>query len=113
QFIAGESAIGKHVESDSVRYDLLCVVADVRHRGLRQRPYQTFYVPAHDVAETTLVVRSGVDEAAMARTIRDIVREIDGNVPIPVAQSMESIVAASVERQRTTTLGLGAFAAIA
>ena len=113
QFIPGESAIGKHVVSNKLEYEIVGVVADVRHRGLRQNPYQTFYVPAHDVTETTLVVRSGADEAVMARAIRDVVREIDSNVPVPAPQNMESIVAASVQRQRTTTLGLGAFAVIA
>jgi putative ABC transport system permease protein len=105
-FIPGEDPLGKHVVTGGTAYEIVGVVGDVRHRGLHQQPYQTMYVPAHDVLETTLVVRSAVDEGGLASAIRQRVHQIDGDLPVPDIRSLSSIVDASLERRRATTLAL-------
>jgi putative ABC transport system permease protein len=112
RFIPGDP-LGMHVVTGETQYEIVGVAADVRHRGLRNNTYQTLYVPAHDVTETTLIVRSEGDQDRVASIIRESVRGLDRDVPVPAVQSMDAVVDASVRRQRVTTVALTIVASIA
>ena len=112
RFVSGDP-LGMHVVTGDTQYEIVGIAADVRHRGLRNNTYQTLYVPAHDVTETTLVVRSEGDQDRIAGIIRESVRGLDRDVPVPAVQSMDAVVDASVRRQRVTTVALTIVAAIA
>lgn len=113
RFISSGEPLGMHVMTGNTEYEIVGVAADVRHRGLRNNIYQMLYVPAHDVTETTLVVRSEGDEDRVAGIIRESVRSLDRDVPVPAVQSMDAVVDASVRRQRVTTVALTVVALIA
>jgi putative ABC transport system permease protein len=113
RFIPNEDPLGQHVVTGNKAYEIVGVAADVLHRGLNQPPYQTLYVPAHDVPETTLVVRSALDAGSLATVIRQSVREIDRDLPVPDVRPMSSVIGASVERRRITTSALTLIAIVA
>ncbi len=113
RFISPDDPLGMHVVTGDTDYEIVGIAADVRHRGLRNNAYQTLYVPAHDVTETTLIVRFEGEQERIAGVIRESVRGLDRDVPVPAVQSMDSVVDASVRRQRVTTVALTVVACIA
>ena len=60
-----------------------------------------------------IVVRTAGDPAALAPTIRQIVREADATLPLVRYRSMEEVFADAVARPRFLTTLLGVFAALA
>ena len=97
------------------------VAEDVRADGLQNPPVQIAYLPLLGVndkwdaaRQLTLVVRApSVDPRALLTSIRRIVSEMDAQVPIADAQSMEMIVAKSMASTSFTMLLLLISATIA
>lgn len=61
----------------------------------------------------SLVVRSSLPPAALARSLRDAVAAIDPEQPIVRLRTMSDVVSGALERPRLGTLLLVAFAAVA
>lgn len=64
-------------------------------------------------ANVTLVARTDGDPAALAASVRGIVKEVDRDQPVANVRTMEDVMATSVAQPRFRTLLLGFFAAIA
>ena len=61
----------------------------------------------------TLVVKTAGPPAALAQSIREVVREIDPDQPVANVRTLDDVLATSVAQPRFRTLLLGVFAAIA
>jgi predicted permease len=93
------------------------VVGDIRQRDLERESYPTFYFPYRQRADrawgAAIVVRAQrVEPELLASPLRQVMREIDGDVPVEIA-TMDEAVARSLGDRRFTMGVLGVFAAMA
>jgi putative ABC transport system permease protein len=117
----GENAVGKRLAVGRVRSDadwiqVAGVVKDVRQFELNAAPRPQMYLSYRQAgffAAEDLVVRTEVEPASLAATVRNAVWEIDKDQPVSNIRTMEEILAESIARQRFTMLLLGVFAGVA
>lgn len=113
----GEDPVGQRIRlpgREDEWWTIVGVVGSVRARDLAAPGGPTFYRPlAQEPAGTVhLVVRAG-DPDAVASSLRETVSSVDPDVPVSDIRTMEVRIATSVERPRSTTLLLAAFAIVA
>jgi putative ABC transport system permease protein len=95
---------------------IIGVVPDIKHRGLDDRDRPQFYAPFRQTAFNsglTIVTRTKVDPASVARSIRATIQRIDPQLAIYDVRTMEEVAASSVAERRLTTLLLASFAGLA
>jgi len=117
----GEDAVGKRIfpgrpERPEDWLQIVGVVNDVRQFQLDVEPKPQMYLTykqAGFFAPRDLVVKTDVDPASMASTVRRTVWEIDKDQPVSNISTMNEILAESIARQRFIMLLLGIFAAVA
>ena len=116
-----EDPIGKRIAVGRIRSDqdwisIIGVVKDVRQFELTAEPRPQMYLSYRQFgffASDDLVVKTDVDAASMAATVRNAVWEIDKDQPVSDIQTMEQILAESIARQRFSMLLLAIFAGVA
>lgn len=121
RFWPGEEAVGKRIAIGRIRtpedwVQVVGVVKDVRQFELNAEPKPQMYLTYRQVGffdSRDLVVKTDVDPASMAATVRKAVWEIDKDQPVSNIQTMEEILADSIARQRFSMLLLAIFAAVA
>ncbi len=91
------------------------IVGDVRHDTLDAAPEGEAYIPmAQAPIETaSIVVRSAGDPMDLADEVREAVRRVDPELPLASVQTVEQVVAGSLNQQRFNTTLVGIFAALA
>jgi len=91
------------------------VVGDTKLYGLDNPARLEVYVPYRQRAasEMALVVKSGVDPAALSSAIRGAVAEIDKDQPVFGVVTMKRLVSDSVATRRVTLVLLGSFSGLA
>ena len=117
----GEDPVGKRIGTGRIRrpedwFQVIGVVKDVRQFELTADPRPQMYLtyrqagffPAED-----LVVKTEVDPATLAATVRQTVWEIDKDQPVSNIRTMEEILLQSIARQRFSMLLLAIFAGVA
>ena len=116
----GEDALGKRLSiglSDDHRLwrQVVGIVRSTRNAGLDQpqRPHVYLPVMQYYAPANFLLVRSALPQAALARSVRQAVAEVDKDQPVFLTASMESWVADSLARRRFGLLLLGLFGALA
>jgi predicted permease len=117
QLWPGESALDKRIREgqDTPWIPVVGVVGNTRHWGQQYAPTQTLYVPFRMIPSPTMMIalRSEGAPTALAPTLREVVAEIDANLPISDLQSMEQRLASTLARPRFNTVLLTVFAAVA
>jgi putative ABC transport system permease protein len=117
----GEDAVGKRIAAGRIRtpedwIQVVGVVKDVRQFELNAEPKPQMYLSYRQAGffdSRDLVVKTDVDPASMAATVRKAVWEIDKDQPVSNIQTMDQILAESIARQRFSMLVLAIFAAVA
>ena len=121
RFWPNEDPVGKRIAAGRVRSDedwmnVVGVVKDVRQFELTAEPRPQMYLSYRQAgffAPTDLVVKTDVDPASMAATVRKAVWEIDKDQPVSNIRTMEEILGESIARQRFSMLLLAIFAGVA
>ncbi len=114
-----ESPLGKRVSygwGDDEGAEIVGVVADVLHEGVREGARAAIYIPwqqQRSFSFAAIAVRTAGDPAVTGRALRDAVAAIDPELPLTRLRSMEDVVGAAVAQPRLTTFLLGAFAVLA
>ena len=116
-----EDAVGKRIALGPIKtprdwFQVVGVVKDIRQYGLTIDPEprmyfshkQTDFFPPQD-----LLVRTDVDPASVASTVRNAVWAIDKDQPVSNIETMEEVLTDSIARQRFSMLLLAIFAAVA
>jgi len=95
--------------------EVIGVVGDVVTGSLGEGRDFAMYYPYYQSPSTQmrLAVRGQSDLTGIATAIRDVLRELDPNVPLNDVTTMEQVVAASVAGERTIAIVLVLFASIA
>ncbi len=117
----GGEALNKRLTLDdphdkNVRWmTVVGVVGDVRHLSLDRDPGDEIYTAQlqSPLPNATLVVHTAGDPRALAAPIRRVVQDLDRDLPVDQAQTMDDVVAASLASNRFNTVLLGLFAGLA
>ena len=121
RFWPNEDPVGKRIAAGRVTSDedwiqVIGIVKDVRQFELTAEPRPQMYMSYRQAGffePRDLVVKTDVDPASMAGTVRKTVWEIDKDQPVSNIQTMDQIFADSIARQRFSMLLLAIFAAVA
>lgn len=106
-----DSAAGRKFMRNDDAFEVIGVVGDVRAEP-HKPPVSILYWPYWDWAprEVTLVARAAGDPRSVAGVIRDAVRGVDPDVPLPVFRTMSEVLAESLAARRFQMLLASAFA---
>jgi putative ABC transport system permease protein len=122
KYYPGENPIGKRIKigaNDSPGEDpwreIVGVVGDIRNTNLSAPPEAMYYIPFSQLVwgTPTIVVHTNMDAAAAAPTVRNVLHDMDPELPLYEIRTMDDYLALSVGRQRFQTILLGCFAGIA
>ena len=123
QFFPRENPLGARIDwarNDPPRkwMTIVGVVSDVRHFGLNQPPDPAVYAPFPQSDERwrsfmTLTIRSSRTTGDLAAEVKRRVWSIDRQLPVSLIQSMDQLMAGSLEQQRFNMSLLGVFAGLA
>jgi len=83
----GVDAVGKHIrlENGAGRLvEILGVAETIKYQSIFQKPIDFLYMPLaqHPVARMTLMLRSSGDPLQLVQPVRDVVRDLDRNLPM-------------------------------
>jgi putative ABC transport system permease protein len=114
----GEDPVGKQLFRGGVDGEPLTVigvVGDYHDVNIGGDPPLILFIPNNQMAwpSMTLLVRSALDGPAVAAAVREQIRALDPNLPVPEIRPLERSVSAAVAGPRFRSVLLGAFAAIA
>jgi putative ABC transport system permease protein len=125
RYLSGQNPIGARLKigggMDRPWVTVVGVVANVRHNGITDVVKEKFYIPhtqwhqsvGQPIRSMSLVVRSTVAPAALARSIRQEVRALDPAMPVAQVRTMREVVNATMSGSRFMGVLLATFAAIA
>jgi predicted permease len=118
----GEDALGKRLRMfnpASPWMEVVGIVADVKHYGVRGEPSAMLYVPhlqgfrsgVYSPANLTVFVRTASgDPAALAGAVQRTVRALEPRMPIGEVRTMDDVVRAALAADRFTLVLLAGFA---
>jgi putative ABC transport system permease protein len=121
RFFPNENAVGQALamgwgeDTTGESRRIVGVVGDVRSTGLADAPEPTVYASMMQtpLASLSLLVRTSGDPSSLVLPLRNMVRELDREVPVFSVQTMEERVAGSVGRERFYATLIAIFAAVA
>jgi putative ABC transport system permease protein len=121
KFFPGGDALGKRITpgfSTSGQYvarEIVGVVGDVKHQGLRGEAVPEFYFAQAQMPPpiTTVVVRTAGDPRALAGAVRQEIQSADKDAPVYNIRTAEEYLSLSVAPTRFNMTLLVAFAAVA
>ncbi len=122
-----QNPIGKHIRpvSQNIWRTVIGVAGDVRQYDLANRSPDfiqgAMYMPYSQSIDSnrmvpaamTLIARTGADPADVAGRIRELVRDVNPNVPVSEVRTMESLVTASTQPSRAMAWLFASFAGVA
>jgi putative ABC transport system permease protein len=121
-FWPGESPLGRQIDlplgkNTSVVLTIVGVTGDVRFVGLAVPPRPEIFVNSMQSSLPwswlVLTVRAHGEPAPLAESVKAALREVNANVPIERASTLDEVVSRSIVGPRIYTFLLGTFAALA
>jgi putative ABC transport system permease protein len=100
EFFPGEDPIGKHLRitqaSDAPPLEIVGVVGDTRFH-IREDVWPTMYQPVYsgNFGQTTVMARSDQHVGGLARSMQQILSQMDPDLPTPDVLTMQQIIARS------------------
>jgi putative ABC transport system permease protein len=121
RFWGEQSALGRRIktgrpdETDNPWMTVVGVVGDVREKGLDVEAEFTTYLPHATNAwnSMALVARTRGEPAALTSAVRELVRQLDAEIPIFGVRTMQEAVDSSLKQRRFSTFLIGLFAVVA
>jgi predicted permease len=110
----GTDAIGLHVSFMGESWEIVGIVAPVRHFYLDRPPTPSIYGPqSYAVANASIVIRSALPPSSLAVAIRNTVRGIDSDQPIANLRTLEAAMEKSLAPRRSILVLMALFAGMA
>ena len=112
----GRDPIGQIALIGQDEWQVVGVVADVRHQALEQESGLEAYLPYTQVSDygtLAMVVRSRIPAASLAPGVKAALTSTDATLPVGDYQTLDSVVDRAVSPRRFILLILGAFAGTA
>jgi putative ABC transport system permease protein len=112
RFWPNQDPVGSEIGNERDGWAMIIgVVGSVRDTDLVAESKGMIYVPGY--AGTSLVIRTKANPASLVAAIREAIQEVDSSVPVYDVNSMQDLLAASLQRRKFATLLLTLFAAFA
>ena len=111
RFWPGEDAVGKTVRTGGKERVIVGVVPTGKYQRLGEEPRAFMWFPQEQLWRSgmSLIVRSAGEPAAMIPTLRQVVADLDPNLPLTNVRTMEQHLSLSLLPARVTGLALGVF----
>lgn len=115
----GRNPIGQRFDSlVGDAFEVIGIVRDSKYNTLGEGPTPFFYVPTLQqqslgFGAVNLIVRSRTDAAAVAPTVRAVLRELDPDVPLVNPATMNDVLAQALWAPRLITVLVSAFGVLA
>ena len=115
-------ALGKRINVDGPWRTVVGVVGNVKHLKLDQEPGPELYIPYAQMSAgalnvvgrgITFVIHSSADPAVLASGLRAAVKELDRDMPVTEASTLDRLIDQSVGQQRFRTWLIATFSALA
>lgn len=122
KFFPGENPIGKRITpSGSVDpgeppvREIVGVVGDIHLTSLREAAPPQIYMPHQQFAVSgmSLLVRSSINPASLTNSLRNVVAELDKDVPVYRPRLLTEYVSSSIAQPRFNAILVALFAALA
>jgi putative ABC transport system permease protein len=115
RYFPGESPIGRQVTTGNGPLEIVGVVGDIRRASLADAPRADLYFPFEHgpAAATTLFLRTTGDPAAALAPVRVALRELEPDVLVVAARTMDDLAAESAAVTRLVMRLLAGFALLA
>jgi putative ABC transport system permease protein len=117
RYLSGVDPLGQRLRLgvNNIEGEIVGLVGDIRGSNLATPAAPEYYIPeaAVSVGDMTLVVRTAGDAASLTTAVRQVVSEMDKELPLYEVRTMESLVSRSVARQRFSMTLVGVFAVLA
>ncbi len=119
RFFPGEDPLGKRIvldpQADPNGVEIVGILHDFKQNALAQEIEPQMFVPyaQRPGASLAVVVRTKSDPAALTPAVAAQVRELDPDLPVYAARTMEEVLALSSAQPKFYMLLLGGFALIA
>jgi uncharacterized membrane protein len=118
RFFPSGGAVGKRLRSGGCTTCpwtvVVGVVSDVKYAGLDKPDEGSVYQPlAPQAMSRFLIVRTRADAARVLPLVRQTIHELDAGVPLSNAATMEELIDQSLQRPRSLSVLVAAFAAVA
>jgi putative ABC transport system permease protein len=112
RFWPNEDPIGSEIgDEESGWATVIGVVGDVHDTDLAVESKGMIYAPGY--VGTTLVVRTKSNPTTFVAAVREAIHQVDSSVPIYDVNTMQALLAASVQRRKFATMLLTLFAGLA
>ncbi len=107
--------MGTMLMPPGAKFQIVGVVANLKNQSLVRDPEPTIYFTFRQFAfrELHLVVQGRAEAAQLVAAVRASVQQLDPNLPLATARTLQQIVDEATEQPRALMLLMGAFAAIA
>ncbi|PYT93165.1 MAG: hypothetical protein DMG36_11315, partial [Acidobacteria bacterium] len=114
RFWPNQDSIGSEIGNERDGWaTIIGVVGNVRDANLAAESKGMIYVPGYAGTTLKLIVRTKSNPTAFVAAIREAVHEVDSSVPVYDVNSMQDLLAASLQNRKFATLLLTLFAALA
>ncbi len=92
----GAEAVGKHIRLDSragTPVEIVGVAETIKYRSTTERPMDFVYMPLaqHPIARMVLLLRSSGDPLQLVKSVKDVVRTLDPNLPMLQTRTYEEL----------------------
>ena len=121
KWLKGANPVGRHMgfgagKETKLEIEIVGLVADQKTDDLRTDAYEFVYTPLAQAGQnlsTTFVVHARGDENALGNSVRQVIRELDPNLPVRDMKSMHDQKAKSMGDDKLVSLLTGAFGVLA
>ncbi len=117
-FFPDGEAVGKSVVNNKTTYQIVGICGDALFDQVRSPAPPTFYKPfsqASDVRDMTFEIKTAASEASIVKSVREVVRSIDKDLPIFDIRTQTEQIDATLSRERifaALTSGFGLLALV-
>ncbi|MGH9523240.1 MAG: FtsX-like permease family protein [Terriglobales bacterium] len=122
KYFPNEDPVGKHIKpgandepGETPWREIVGIVGDIRSRSLGTPASAAYYVPLSQMVfgEPTVLVRTIGNPSTALNGVRDVLRQMDPEVPLYDVRTYDDYIALSVGREKFQTILLGIFAGLA
>jgi predicted permease len=118
QFFPNDDALGKRVNIEGEReVEIVGLVADTKYRSQREEIKPLLYTPWRQegaaLGEVYFALRTAGEPTALAATVRQLVRELDSNLPVTEVSTQTARSQATLGRERLSGRLLSFFGGLA
>ena len=109
----GPSALGSHLRQEGTKYLIVGIVANAAYSDLQERPPVVYHVNKFDQPGASITLRTSAPPLSLFPAIREVVRQLDRDLPIVDPLTMEQQIAETLRRERLFAYLCGGFGLLA